>query len=58
MKVLKTDMDETYKFGILSQNPMAQAHLIYYLRNFDDKYLQKYLQYLKKFDECGLLAIN
>ncbi|CAD8176545.1 unnamed protein product [Paramecium octaurelia] len=58
MKFLKTDMDETYKFGILSQNPVAQAHLIYYLRNFDDKYLQKYLQYLKKYDECGLLAIN
>ncbi|CAD8088100.1 unnamed protein product [Paramecium sonneborni] len=47
MKFLKTDMDETYKFGILSQNQISQAHLIYYLRNFDDKYQQKYLQYLK-----------
>ncbi|CAD8149295.1 unnamed protein product [Paramecium octaurelia] len=58
MKFLKTEMNETYKFSTLSQNPISQTLLVYYLRNFDDKYLQKYLQYYKKFDECGLLAIN
>ncbi|CAD8066275.1 unnamed protein product [Paramecium sonneborni] len=58
LKFLQTEMNETYKFNALSQNPISQAHLDYYLKHFDNKYLQKYLQYFKKFDECGLFAIN
>ncbi|KAM3144242.1 hypothetical protein pb186bvf_003704 [Paramecium bursaria] len=58
MKFLKASVDDNYIFGILTQSPIIQAHLITYLRNFDDAKLQKYFQYLKKYDECGLLAVT
>lgn len=59
MKFLKSQkLDENYTFGIMSQNPITQSHLMNYLRSFDQNGLQRYLTYQKKYDECAFLAIQ
>ena len=43
---------------LFSQNAIANAHLIQYYKNFNQKQLSKYLQYSQKFNEQAIQAVK
>ena len=58
MKLFKASDKPEKAFELLTENPVTKAHLITYLKHFNDMNLQHLYKHMKRGDEAGFLSIQ